>query len=329
MARPSPVPPYSRRGRGVRLAERAEQAVHTVRGDADAGVAHGETELDRRPSARGTGLDLDEDTSRGGELDRVVQEVDQDLAQPRGVAPTGPAPRDRPGSRLQPLARCWHGEQVGRLLDALAEGERGRFDVQLPGLDLREVEDVVDQREQRLAAAADRSQVFALLGSERRAGEELGHADDRVHRRADLVAHVGQELALEPVGAVRLFLGRARLLLRPLELFDRLGEAPGSLPGFGFGAGEALGALPDEDLQAPGVPLQGGDPPAHPAADEEAGDDDVEQIGPVGPPGRNGDHEGDLDRPGDDPGGIAPPDAKPVGARGQIREPLHGIGDPA
>ena len=99
------------------------------------------------------------------------------------------------------------------------------------------------------------------------------------------MAHVGQELALEPVGAVRLLLGRARLLLRPLELMDRLGEAPGSLPGFGFGEGEALGALPDEVLQAPGAPLQGDDPPAHPAADEEAGGDDVEQIGPAGPPG--------------------------------------------
>ncbi len=274
-------------------------------------------------------LDRDEDLSRGGELDRVAQEVDQDLAQPRGVALDHGRHRGiDPAADLQPLARRLGGEQVDRLLHAGAQGERGGLDGELAGLDLREVQNVVEQGEQRLAAAADRLQVFALLGGERGAGEDAGHADDRVHRRADLVAHVGQELALEPVGAVRLLLGRARLLLRPLELLDRLGEAPGSLPGFGFGEGEALGALPDELLQPPGAPLQGGDPPAHRPAGQKDGGGGVEQIGPAGPPGRKRDHEGDLDGPGDDSGGIAPPDAEPVGTRGQMRVALHGIGDP-
>ena len=36
---------------------------------------------------------------------------------------------------------------------------------------------------------------------------QLGHADDAVHRRADLVAHVGQELALGAVGGLGRFLG--------------------------------------------------------------------------------------------------------------------------
>ena len=35
---------------------------------------------------------------------------------------------------------------------------------------------------------------------QRRAEGELGHADDAVHRRADLVAHVGEELALGAAG---------------------------------------------------------------------------------------------------------------------------------
>ena len=47
---------------------------------------------------------------------------------------------------------------------------------------------------------------------ERRAGEQVEHADDAVERRADLVAHVGQELALGLAGGLgRLFLrGTAR-----------------------------------------------------------------------------------------------------------------------
>ena len=248
-------------GRGVRLAERAEQAIHTIGGDADAGIAHGETEVHELASRelrrrRETGLDQDEDLSLGGELDRVVQEIDQDLAQPRGVA----LDHGRHGgidlaADLQPLAHRLGSQQIDRLLHASAEGERRRFDDQLAGLDFREIQNVVQQSEQRLAAAADRAHVFALLGGQPGAGEDAGHANDGVHRRADLMAHVGQELALEPVGALRLFLGRARLFLRPRELLDGRGEAPGSLAGFGFGASEALGALADEALQPPGEPL--------------------------------------------------------------------------
>ena len=45
-------------------------------------------------------------------------------------------------------------------------------------------------------------QVLALLGGELGVERQLGHADDAVHRRADLVAHVGEKLAL---GVVRRF----------------------------------------------------------------------------------------------------------------------------
>ncbi len=45
--------------------------------------------------------------------------------------------------------------------------------------------------------------VAALLVVERRVEQQARHADDAVHRRADLVAHVGQELALGLVRARR------------------------------------------------------------------------------------------------------------------------------
>ena len=55
------------------------------------------------------------------------------------------------------------------------------------------------------------SQVLALLGGEVGVEHELGHADDAVHRRADLVAHVGQELALRAVGRLGGLLGGSQL----------------------------------------------------------------------------------------------------------------------
>ena len=62
--------------------------------------------------------------------------------------------------------------------------------------------------------------------------QQAGHADDGVHRRADLVAHVGQERALGLVGRDR----RAPSLLR-------LGEQPGVVQSQGCQLGEAAQQL--------------------------------------------------------------------------------------
>jgi hypothetical protein len=72
-------------------------------------------------------------------------------------------------------------------------------------LDLRHVENVVDDREQGLARGLGGVQIVALLGRQRRLQREVRHADHGVQRRADLVAHVGEELALGsrcPLGAL-------------------------------------------------------------------------------------------------------------------------------
>ena len=74
------------------------------------------------------------------------------------------------------------------------------LDLQLPGLDLREVEDVVEGGQQPFGRELHVVGVVALLGVEVGVEQQLGHPDDPVHRRADLVAHVGQELRLQPRG---------------------------------------------------------------------------------------------------------------------------------
>jgi hypothetical protein len=82
-----------------------------------------------------------------------------------------------------------------------------------PGLDLREIEDVVDDRHQALGRGPDGADEIALLVVELRLREEIGHADDAVHRRPDLVRHVGEELGLEARGRERLVARRRELLL--------------------------------------------------------------------------------------------------------------------
>src|SRR5690349_23973943 len=66
-----------------------------------------------------------------------------------------------------------------------SEAEIDRFEVELAGLDLGEVEDVVDDREQRVGAAADRLGEVALLARER--SEE--HTSELQSRR-DLVCRL-------------------------------------------------------------------------------------------------------------------------------------------
>ena len=90
------------------------------------------------------------------------------------------------------------------LLHQLADRERNRLELELARFDLREVEDVVEDREQRIGRRLDRHQVVALMLVEAGVERQLGHADDPVHRGADLVAHVGQEFALRAAGFHRL-----------------------------------------------------------------------------------------------------------------------------
>ena len=94
----------------------------------------------------------DDDLALLGELHRVGQQVEQDLAQSAQVA-------DDRGRQivlqlvgeLDALGGGRGHDHVERALDALGEAEGLVDEVDLARLDLREVEDVVDDRQQRVA----------------------------------------------------------------------------------------------------------------------------------------------------------------------------------
>ena len=99
---------------------------------------------------------------------------------------------------LQPLLRGHRPQQADDVVHQGADVDPLRHEIELARLDLREVEDVVDDRQQRLRRPERDAHPLALLVGERLLEQQLEHAGDAVHRRADLVAHVGQELGLEP-----------------------------------------------------------------------------------------------------------------------------------
>ena len=85
------------------------------------------------------------------------------------------------------------------LVDEPRQLDRLGIEVELAGLDLREVQHLVDEAEQVSAGGIHAAQrLHRLLRAEaRRVGDHhLGQADDGVERRAQLVAHAREELRL-------------------------------------------------------------------------------------------------------------------------------------
>ena len=200
------------RRRAVDLAERLEEPALPLLGNTHAGVAHGEFEAEPPVVRRPVGAHAHHDLAAIGELHRVADEVQEDLPEPRVVADDRRrhVRRDLAG-HVEALLRGGGAQQHERPLDALAEVEGARVDVHAARLDLREIEDVVDDREERVAARADGARELALHRREVRVEEQARHADDGVHRRAHLVAHRREERALR---RVRLLRGELRALAR-------------------------------------------------------------------------------------------------------------------
>ena len=89
--------------------------------------------------------------------------------------------------------------------------ERLRAGLQLAGLDLGEIQHVVHHPQQRGAGALQALRVLLLRRLQGGAQQHVGVADDGVHRCADLVAHVGDEVGLGRVGGFRCTQGQAGL----------------------------------------------------------------------------------------------------------------------
>ena len=160
------------------------------------------------------GVDVDDHLALLRELDRVREQVEQHLPQPGRVAddPCRHAVVDE-AAELDVLLGGARRDDVERALDALAEIERLALELEPARLDLREVEDVVDDAQQRVAARPDDLGELALLRRQLGPEQQAGHPDHGVHRRPDLVAHRREERALR-------LRRRLRLLARPLELGD-------------------------------------------------------------------------------------------------------------
>ena len=106
--------------------------------------------------------------------------------------------RDAGLAHERPQLRAHQAEQLGHR-------DVAEIDVDPAGLDLGDVQQVADEPELLLGHPADEADLGLLLAGERRLAveEQLGQGHDRVQRRAQLVAHVGQEARLALVGVAQ------------------------------------------------------------------------------------------------------------------------------
>src|SRR5215472_9799204 len=142
---------------------------------------------------------LDGDLAGIGELDGVADEINQDLGQAAAVTMTrwqfgGNFHLEREllvrGQRLQRAA-----DGLGNVLNRVA----GEFEDELTGLDLGQIEHVIDESKQVFAVGLKAFEYSKhLLGRLTISAirHQFGVAEDGVERRAQLVAHIGEELRL-------------------------------------------------------------------------------------------------------------------------------------
>ena len=135
-----------------------------------------------------------------GELERVADQVHQDLTQADVIAGDLTRHRGLVNERQRDaLLPRPDGHQFGDVADQGDDVDRPRFDRQLAGLDLRQIQQVVEQRQKVLPVAIDRIDPLALFGGQFRL-EHLGEPEHGGQRRPQFVRDVREEFRLRLAG---------------------------------------------------------------------------------------------------------------------------------
>ena len=173
--------------------ERLEQKMRHVRRHAQPGVVDGEAH-------KGVaffvvlGVKADVHQSAGGEFQGIVGDLEQHLAHPARIG--GDAGQFRRGSQCQAQALF-----PGARLQQARHGAGGLQRIailvfQLLGIVAGQCDDVVQQGEKALAGFQHDLDMIGLALGQFGAFQQLRHAQQRVHRRAQFVADIGDERRL-------------------------------------------------------------------------------------------------------------------------------------
>src|SRR5262249_51899240 len=145
------APAALRRGR-VPLPERLEQGLELLRSHADARVVN----LDREDRRLGRVVEAHAHAPDARELERVADEIQKNLAKPRGIA------HEMHGNlgkeldvELHAALVCSDAHQRKDVREDFEQRTGHLLDLELACLDLREIEDVVDDRQEVLTISVN------------------------------------------------------------------------------------------------------------------------------------------------------------------------------
>ena len=178
-----------------------------VTGNADSRIGHGEFEPGT-PFIASDFADLNGDRTARGEFQGIRHQVGEHLLQAEGIRQIVLRRRAIPhGAHRQSLGVRTALEETLDVLQQLLRQPGPIVEFDAPRLDLRQIEQVIEDRQQAAARLEDDAAVIPAAGvGHFRTGQHLGHAEDAVERCANLVAHRREKLALGPVGRLgRLF----------------------------------------------------------------------------------------------------------------------------
>ena len=169
IARPSPVPPYLRVVELSAWAKASKTLLLLVGGDADARVADGEVQADLVVRLRLARSTRSTTSPRSVNLMALPTRLTRTWRSRRGSPDEGVrhVGRDVVG-QLQPFLVGAQGQRVHGVVEGVAEVEVDRVQVELAGLDLGEVEDVVDHGQQAIGRELHHPEVLALLAASAR-----------------------------------------------------------------------------------------------------------------------------------------------------------------
>ena len=204
--------------RGTLAFKRLEDLLRELRTHADAVVADAELVLCTVAHGSGKLPDTHGDrAARRRELDGVGQQVEQDLPHARPVAVNvlvGNVKRIH--IKLELLGVHLSADDGLDVVQHLGQVDLGFLQLELAALDAAHIQNIVDEREQVATRGEGFGQIvlhpFLIVDIADRKG---GKADDRIHRCANIVRHIGQEGALGAAGG---FGGRNRLRKRLIDL---------------------------------------------------------------------------------------------------------------
>ena len=206
----------------IGLDEFFKQPGLNLRRHADARIAHIHLQGQRR--FRGVdALQRQFDLAVLGELHRVAAQIEQNLPQAQGIADQHRRDGDIiANEEFEALLIGLGVDRIGQRLQHAVQPEFDLLDLQLARLDLGQIENVVDQAQQQIRRALRLRQLVMQIGRQFMFERQIQHADDRIHRRANFVAHVGQEFRLHARGGFGLRFGvhqfGGALIHQPLQI---------------------------------------------------------------------------------------------------------------